>query len=153
VTAEVGLRRVGALGAHRCQTLAIARDGHVIGVKPGDELARERGAAAMLTQPKERPRAFAKAIDQPCFGQKLEVAGDARLRLAQDISEVGYGQLRLGEQRQNAQTCRFACSLQGTVEGHEGQRVARRAGQRIHGTRTHLAAPRVAAYIKISLYL
>jgi hypothetical protein len=116
------MRRRGALGPHRRQPFAIAGDGRVVGIEAGDQLARKRRTAAELAEAKKRPGALTKAIDQSGFGQKPEVARDARLRLAQNIGEVGNRQLGLGEQCENAQAGGFAGGLQGAVEGRKRQR-------------------------------
>ena len=47
------------------------------------------------------------------------MARDARLRLAQDLGEVGDGQLGLGQQRQDAQARVLAGRLERRVEGVE----------------------------------
>ena len=75
------------------------------------------GAAAVFGQPEEGPGAFAEALDQRGFGEQLEVAGNARLRLAQNVGEVGNGQFGFAEQRQNAQARFLARGLEGGVEG------------------------------------
>ena len=75
--------------------------------------------AAALAEPEEGPRAFAEALDQPGLGQKPQMAGQPRLRLAQDFGEIGDGQLGLGQQRQNAQPGRFAGGLERCGEGRE----------------------------------
>ncbi len=51
------------------------------------------------------------------------MAGDARLGLAEDVSEVGDGQLGLGQQRQDAQAGILARRLEGGVEGVETEPV------------------------------
>ena len=73
------------------------------GSSRADQRAREVGAAAVLGEAEEGPGALAEALDQPGLGQQLEVARDARLRLAQDLGEVGDRQFGLGQQRQDAQ--------------------------------------------------
>ena len=93
-----------------------------------------------LGEPEERPGAFAEALDQAGFDQQLEMARDARLRLAQDVGEVGDGQLGLGHQRQHAQPRRLARRLEGGVEG-----VERQVGSR-------LASWDQSHHIKICLY-
>ncbi len=119
VGAEIGLRRGGARRAHRGKPGAVAGDGLVGWIEPLEQRARELGAAAMLGQAEERPGALAEALDQPGFGQQLEMARDARLRLAQDVGEVGDRQFGFGEQRQHAQARLLARGLEGRVEGIE----------------------------------
>ena len=117
--AEIGLRRGGAGLAHRGEPLAVARNRLVGGIEPLEQRARHLGAAAVLGQPEEGPGALAEALDQPGLGQQLEMARDARLRLAQDVGQVGDGQFGLGQQRQHAQARLLAGGLEGGVEGVE----------------------------------
>ena len=56
------------------------------------------------------------------------MARDARLRLAQDVGEVGDRQLGLGQQRQDAQARRLAGGLERAVEVRE-----RKVGRTGHG--------------------
>ena len=121
VLAEIGLRRGGARRAHRGEPVAVAGDDAVGRVEPSEQRARDFGAAAVLGQAEERPGALAKALDQPGFGQQLEMARDARLRLAQDVGEVGNGQFGLGQQRQDAQARLLTRRLEGGVEGVEAE--------------------------------
>ena len=98
------------------------------GIEPRDEVARQRRAAAALAQPEERPGAFAEALDQSGLGQQPQMPRDARLRLAQDVGEIGDRQLGLGQQRDDAQARLFAGGLQGAVEVGK-----RQLGRRSHG--------------------
>ena len=75
----------------------------------------------MLGQAEEGPGALAEALDQPGLGQQLEMARDARLRLAQDVGEVGHGQFGLAQQSQHAQARLLAGRLEGGVEGVEAK--------------------------------
>ena len=120
--AEIVLRGCGARAraprrAARGRAAAIGS----FGIEPRDQRARELGAAAALGQAEERPGALAEALDQAGFGQQLEMARDARLRLAQDLGEVGDRQLGLGQQRQDAQPRGLAGRLERGVEGIERQ--------------------------------
>ena len=56
------------------------------------------------------------------------MARDARLRLPQDLGEIGYGEFGFGQQHQNAQTRFFAGGLEGGVE-----RVELQVGGTAHG--------------------
>ena len=82
------------------------------GSSRADQDAGDVGAAAAFGQPEEGPRAFAETLDQAAFGQKPQMAGQPRLRLAQNVGEVGDGQFGLRKQRQNAQPGRFARGFQ-----------------------------------------
>ena len=119
---EIGLRRRGPGGAHAGEPLAVARDGRVGGVEPRRPGARDQlGAGAVLGEAEEGPGALAEALHQPGLGQQLEMARDARLRLAQDVGEIRDRQLGLGEQRQDAQPRLLARRLEGGVEVVEGE--------------------------------
>ncbi len=48
------------------------------------------------------------AIDQAGFDQQPQMAGDARLRLAENGDELADGELGLGEERQQPQARHFA---------------------------------------------
>ena len=126
VAREIFLRGGSARGTHGRKPLAVARDGGVVGIEPRDQFARQRRAAAALAQPEERPGAFAEALDQPGLGQEPQMPGDARLRLAQNVGEVGDGQFGLGQQRDDAQPRLLAGGLEGAVEGGEGELGRRR---------------------------
>ena len=93
VRPEIFLRGCGARGAHSDQPLAVARDHRIGRIEPPDQRVRQFGGGAVLAEPKERPAAFAIALDQPGFGQELEVARYPWLRLPQDFGQVGDGQL------------------------------------------------------------
>ena len=104
-----------------------------------------------LAQPEEGPRAFAEALDQPGFRQQPQMPRDARLRLAQDGGEIGDGQLRLRQQREDAQPRGLAGGLERAIEGLE-----RQVGNGGHGVGLTLGwtGPTPSGEdIKISLYL
>ena len=105
----------------RGQALAVARDRRIERVEPADELARERGAAATLGQAEEGPGALAEALDQAGLGQEPEMARNPRLRLAQDVGEIGDRQLRLAQQCQDAQPRAFARGLERGMERRKRQ--------------------------------
>ena len=149
VGAEIGLRRGGAGGAHRRQTGAVAGNGVVGRIEPLQQHARHFGAAAAFGQPEEGPGAFAEALDQTGLGQQLEMARDARLRLAQNVGQVGDGQFGLAEQRQNPEPRLFAGRLEGGVEGIEAELLF--TVHRTSDLSTALGAS--SHYIKICLYL
>ena len=104
VRAEIVLRRVRrARGAPRRAARGRAS---TIGSSGSSRAISARASSALpprFGQAEERPGALAEALDQAGLDQQLEMARDARLRLAQDVGEVGDGQLGLGQQRQDAQ--------------------------------------------------
>ena len=103
----------------------------------------------MLGQAEERPGALAEALDQPGLGQQLEMARDARLRLAQDLGEIGDGQFGLGQQRQDAQARLLAGGLERRVEGRRNRAV----GLAVHEPARAWPLWASSHYIKISLYV
>ena len=64
---------------------------------------QDPGRRAPVGQPEEGPGALAVALHEAGLDQKLQMARDARLRLAQDVGEVGDRQLALGQQGQDPQ--------------------------------------------------
>ena len=118
---EILLRRGHPRRTYGGEPFAVARDGGVVGIEALDELTRERRAAAALAEPEEGPGALAEALDQPGLGEQPQVPRDARLRLPQNVGEVGDRQLGLGKQRDDAQPRLLPGRLEGAVEGREGQ--------------------------------
>ncbi len=100
MAAKIILRGGGARGAHGGEPLAVAGDDRIVGVEPRDQGAGDVGGAAALAEAKESPRSFAVALDQSGFGQEPQMAGKARLRLAQDCGQVGDRQFGLGDQHE-----------------------------------------------------
>ena len=60
-------------------------------------------------------------MDQARFRQELEMARDARLRLPQNLGQVGNRQLGLGQQHQHPQARILAGGLERGVQGIEWQ--------------------------------
>ncbi len=143
VATEIGLRRRSALCAHGGEPLAVAGERWIGGIEPGDKLPHQPGRPLALAQAKERPRALAEAVDQPGLRQEPQMPRDARLRLAQDLGEIGYRQLGFREQCEDPQAGRLARGLQGAVERIEREQVGWRMGRRGHdlalksGQRSH----------------
>ena len=104
-----------------------------------DQGAGDVGAAAALGQPEKGPRALAEALDQSGFGQQPQMTGQPRLRLAQDVGEVGDGQFGLRKQRQDAQAGCFAGGFERSGQRGETQLLI-----------SHCAFP---AAIRVSAYL
>ena len=68
------------------------------------------------------------ALDQAGLDEQLEMARDARLRLAEDVGQIGHGQLALGEQRQDAQARLLGGGPQGAERLVQGGRVVGQFG-------------------------
>ena len=152
VGAEIGLRGGGArLPAPRRAAPGRARwSGR-----------RDRAGRAARGRPRRRRRCSAsrkkaqvpsrKRSTRPGLGQQLEMARDARLRLAQNVGEVGDGELGLGQQRQHAQARLLAGRLERGVEGIETE-AAVRGSCAVSSDLT--AGPWAGSHhIKISLYV
>ena len=118
MTREIFLRGRRARRAHRCQPLAVAGNGRVIGIEPRDQFARQRGADRRARPAGRKPRSLrGSARPSPASASRREMPRDARLRLPQNVGEVGDRQLGLGQQRDDAQARLFAGGLERAVEG------------------------------------
>ena len=160
--AKVSLRRGGARLPHRGEPRPVAGNGLIGGIEAIEQRARHRRPAARLGQPEEGPGALAIALDQPRLGQQPQMARDARLRLAQNVGQVGDGELGFAQQRQHAQTRFLARRLQRRIEGVKAKPGAARSGlivellDAVTQIRFGVALEAIGApshYIKISLYL
>jgi len=100
VAAEIVLRGGGAGGAHGGEPLAVAGDDRIVGIEPGNQGAGDVGDAAALAEAEERPGSLTIALDQTGLAEKPQMAGEPRLRLAQDGGEIGDGQFGLGDEQQ-----------------------------------------------------
>ncbi len=139
---EIAGRLFGALAAHFGEPRTIAGEHGIVGGEPGENIAAERGGGAAMRHQEKRPGAFAMALDEPGFDQKLQMPRDARLRLAENGDELADGQLRLGKEREQAQPRLFARGGEGGEERVEG-------GGRGLG---HFWAHPCPEHIKICLY-
>ena len=95
------LRR--AAGARRRAASRSSASAVIGAVECGEHGPQDRGAGPSSVTPEEGPGSFAVALDELRLDEKLQVARDARLRLAEDVGQIGHRQLALGEQRQDAQ--------------------------------------------------
>jgi len=84
---------------------------------PGDQLADR----ALGRQLEVHPRALAVPIDDTGVGEQLQMSGDARLRLTQDLGEVGDGQLPVPQQLHDPEACLFADGTQHVEHRGGGQ--------------------------------
>ncbi len=107
--------------ARHLEPRPIGGERRIVGGDAGDQVARER--AARFRQPEERPGALAMPLGEARIDQQLQVARDARLRLAENADQLADRQLRFAEQAEQAQPRDFA----GRFEGAE-QRFEREGG-------------------------
>jgi hypothetical protein len=87
--------------------------------QPCDEIASKGRHRSRLRDPEENPRPFAMALDKPGFDEEFEMAGYARLRLAENGDEFANGQFCLGDEGEQPQTRRFTCRGGGGENGIE----------------------------------
>jgi hypothetical protein len=91
VGAEISLRGGSTGLPHRGEPGAVAGDGWVGRIEALEQRARHRRPAAGFGQAEKGPGALAEALDQPGLRQQPQMARDARLRLPQDVGQVGDG--------------------------------------------------------------
>ena len=116
---EIGRRLLAPRLARQLQPGAVGGERRIGGGDAGQKVARQ--GAAGLGEAEERPGALAMALGEPGVDQQLEVAGDARLRLAEDADEFAHRQLRFAEQAEQPQPRHLAGRFQGGEQGVEGQ--------------------------------
>ncbi len=114
---EIAGGLVGALAAHFDEAGAVAGKHGVVGLEMGENGAAERGLGAAMRHQKKGPGALAVALDEAGFDQQLQMARDARLRLAENGDKLGDGQLRLGQEGEQAQPRLLARGGKGREEG------------------------------------
>ncbi len=120
VFTEIALCFFGPLALDLHQALAVAGQDFVVERGKVDQAGRQIRLRAVLGEAVEHPAAFRHAGQQPGGGQHLEVAGNARLALAQDADQFGYRQFAVGTKRQNAKAGRFrrrAHAGHGVIQG------------------------------------
>src|SRR4029077_2189997 len=121
--AEVRLCSGSARLTHGGETRAVARDCLVGWIEPIDQRASDVAAAPMLGKAEEGPGPLTEAFDQAGLREKPQMARNTRLRLSKDVGEIGHGELRLGQQRYNAQACLLTRRLERRIEGIETEFV------------------------------
>ncbi len=122
VLGEIALRRVGMLALDRGKMPAVAHERGVVPVGARQKIGDQTAPRGVVGKAVEHPRAFRVAVDEAGLGEELQVARDARLRLAEDGGEVLHRQLGLGQQRQDAQARALARGFQRGKDGIDGKR-------------------------------
>ena len=82
----------------------VGRQHGVVRVGAGEHVGHELTDGAVDGEVEERPRALAMLVDDAGIGEQLEVAGDSRLRLAEDVGQVGDRELAVLEQGDDPQS-------------------------------------------------
>ncbi len=112
---------LGARGARLGEPGAVACKGRVLGVDRGEKLSGQDARRPRLSEAEKRPSALSTALQQAGLDEELEMAGHARLRLAEDCDDLADGQLALGEQQQEAQPRLFGRGVERGEGGVEFQ--------------------------------
>jgi hypothetical protein len=79
----------------------------IAGRQPRGEIAGKARHWPRLCDPEENPRPLAMALDKPSFDEEFEMAGDARLRLAENRDKLAHRELGLGDKGEQPQTGGF----------------------------------------------
>ena len=116
----------GTLVEHALQALLVTREHRIVRVEQGEQLAGELAAVRVAGHPVVDPVLLAETLEQAAIVEQLEVAGDARLALAEDRRQLGHRELsprKDGEQSQARGLRDRAQTRQQGVEGdgHESQ--------------------------------
>ena len=102
---EIALGLRLARGPHLGEPRAVGRPAPDRRDRAGRTMSRASSASAVPMRQREKgPGALAVPLDQPGLDQQLQMARDARLRLAQDGDEFADRQFGFGQQREQAQT-------------------------------------------------
>ena len=152
--AEIILRRLLARLAHGGESFTVAQQHRIFRIEIFGQEPHHFRAAFLIGHAEERPGAFAMALDQAGFGQQLEMARNARLRLAQDFGQIGDGQLGLGEQRKDAQPRGLGRRPQCRMDQFEWQPVDHQSFQRRRTLtpKDDLGRSDIRKHIRICLY-
>ena len=116
---EITLRRLLTAGAHLREPFAVALEDRIRRIGQRKDRIGKRRPGAFGSPAIECPGCFAKALDDAGLGKQPQMARDARLRLPENVGEIGDGQFRLVEQRQQAQARILRGRLQATEQGFE----------------------------------
>ncbi len=117
--------RAGIAGAGRRQIRHAIRQ-HLVQAQPvqgkhgisfrnqGQQLPGTAGAAALQRDPVVNPVLLAKAVQEPCFKEHLQMSRHPRLALAQNAGQLAHGELSPRAQREQAQPGWLGHGLQGS---------------------------------------
>ena len=101
--AKYSCARRRASAAHHREPVEVGGDRRVVLVDTGEHTGHHVGDRPGGDQVEERPGALAVLVDHARLGEQLEVPGDARLALPEDVGEVGDRQLAVLEQGDDPQ--------------------------------------------------
>ena len=109
----------GAFGQHAGGLAAVGLQDRVVIRQAGDQIAGQRAGLAMR-QGEPDVGTLAHAVQQAAVAQQLQVAGQARLRLAEDLGELRHAEGAAAGQRQQAQAGRFGGGTQTGQQAFHG---------------------------------
>ncbi|MNL45050.1 hypothetical protein D3C87_1676650 [compost metagenome] len=119
VAAEIGLGTFSPLMLDGRKPFAIANQNRVIIGRSSKQRLDQRSSRTVLRQAEVSPGSFLIAVDQRVFVEKLQVAGDTRLRLPENFGQVGYRQVALCQQGEQPEACRLPDRLQNVNQSIE----------------------------------
>jgi tRNA-Thr(GGU) m(6)t(6)A37 methyltransferase TsaA len=124
-SSEEVLRGLRPLLANGGETGTIAGKNGICPVELLQNGGEEARHGAVLRQPEERPGALPVTAHETGLDEQFEMPGDPRLRLAENVRQIGHGQFARAQESQHAQTGLFAGRAQ-SVEGVGRTKAARR---------------------------
>ena len=92
---------------HSLHSLPVACEHRVVGIELLEQQARQAPAVRVERHAVIDPVLLAEAFEQPAVVQQLQVPGDTRLALADNLGELGDRELATGQDREQAQARRL----------------------------------------------
>ena len=111
LAAEALGRDAGAFGQHAGSLAAVGLQDRVVLRQARDQVAGQRARLA-VRQGEPDIGALAHPVQQAAVAQQLQMAGQARLRLAEDLGELRHAEGAAAGQRQQAEAGRFGGGAQ-----------------------------------------
>ena len=111
LAAEALGRHAGAFGEHAGGLAAVGLQDRVVLRQAGDQFPGQRAGLA-VRQGEPDIGALTHPVQQAAVAQQLQVAGQARLRLAEDLGELRHAEGAAAGQRQQAEAGRFSGGAQ-----------------------------------------
>ena len=119
LAAKTFRRHAGAFGQHAGSLAAVGLQDLVVLRQPRNQVARQSARLAVGEgEPDIRP--LTHAVQQAAVAQQLQVAREARLRLAKDLGELRDAECAAAGQRQQAEAGRFRGGSQAGQQGFHG---------------------------------
>ncbi len=119
---EIGRRLPAPRLARDFEAGAVGVDGRIGRIETTNEIARER--AARIGETEEGPGALALPRGETSLDQKLQVARDARLRLAENGHKLAHRQFGRFQEAEDAQPRLLAGRLEAREQRRKGERRA-----------------------------